>query len=170
MKAPMASARSIVVEDHSGRHPCAGLVCQPLLGKRTAPRRVRTIASTVASLQSLAARLGEVTSLAVVYPAVASSRRMALLRAARVSVDQAVVVVPQIAELCSTMAGRGSADSGDQRNSRGPICSIGFLNPSRLRGRSLSSAATQSRSSALCAEWSLLFGASVFVQRLAWSS
>ena len=61
----------------------------------------------MASLQSLAARLGEVTSLAVVYPAVASSRRMALLRAARVSVDQAVVVVPQIAELCSTMAGRG---------------------------------------------------------------
>ena len=41
------------------------------------------------------------------------------------------------------------ADSGGQRNSRGPICSIGFLNPRRLRGRSLSSAATQSRSSAL---------------------
>jgi len=45
-----------------------------------------------------------------------------------------------------------TADSGGQRNSRDPICSIGFLNPSRLRGRSLSSAATQSRSSALCAE------------------
>ena len=42
------------------------------------------------------------------------------------------------------------ADSGGQRNRRGPICSIGFLKPRRLRGRSLSSAATQSRSSALC--------------------
>jgi len=42
-----------------------------------------------------------------------------------------------------------TADSGGQRSSRGPICSIGFLNPSRLRGRSLSSAPTQSRSSAL---------------------
>jgi len=44
---------------------------------------------------------------------------------------------------------RRGADSGGQRNSRGPICSIGFLKPRRLRGRSLSSAATQSRSSAL---------------------
>src|SRR4029453_14701854 len=26
------------------------------------------------------------------------------------------------------------ADSGGQRNSKGPICSIGFLNPRRLRG------------------------------------
>src|SRR5437762_8383649 len=41
---------------------------------------------------------------------------------------------------------KGTADSGGQRNSKGPICSIGFLNPRRLRGRSLSSAATQSRS------------------------
>ena len=32
---------------------------------------------------------------------------------------------------------------------RGPICSIGFLKPRRLRGRLLSSAATRSRSSAL---------------------
>ena len=54
-------------------------------------------------------------------------------------------------------AGLG-ADSGGQRNSRGPICSIGFLKSKRLRGRSLSSAATQSRSWALCTERSLLFG------------
>src|SRR5665811_1812002 len=44
----------------------------------------------------------------------------------------------------------GSADPSGQRNRSGPICSIGFLNASRLRGRSLSSAATQSRSSLLC--------------------
>jgi hypothetical protein len=44
------------------------------------------------------------------------------------------------------------------------------LKPRRFRGRSLSSAATQSRSCALWRERSLLFGASVFVQRLAWSS
>ena len=53
---------------------------------------------------------------------------------------------------------RGSADPGGHRNSRGPISSIGFLNPSRLRGRSLSSAATQSRSAAVWTERSLLFG------------
>jgi hypothetical protein len=59
---------------------------------------------------------------------------------------------------CASVVVRGWADSGGQRNSKGRICSIGFLNPRRLRGRSLSSAATQSRSSALCAERSLLLG------------
>jgi len=39
-----------------------------------------------------------------------------------------------------------SADSGGQRNGRSPMSSIGFLNASRLRGRSLSCWATQSRS------------------------
>jgi hypothetical protein len=34
------------------------------------------------------------------------------------------------------------ADSGDHRNSSGPICSIGLRNPSRLRGRSLISVVT----------------------------
>ncbi len=38
------------------------------------------------------------------------------------------------------------------------MSSIGFLNASRLRGRSLSSWATQSRSSALCTDRSLPFG------------
>lgn len=42
-----------------------------------------------------------------------------------------------------------SADSGGHCNSRVSISSIGFLNSSRLRGLSLSSAATQSRSWAL---------------------
>jgi hypothetical protein len=63
-----------------------------------------------------------------------------------------------------------SGEFWGQRNSRGPICSIGFLKPKRLRGRSLNSAATQSRSSALCAERSVPLGASVFVKRLVWPS
>jgi hypothetical protein len=41
------------------------------------------------------------------------------------------------------------AESGGHRNSNGPISSIGFAKPKRLRGRSLSSVATQSRSRAL---------------------
>ena len=52
----------------------------------------------------------------------------------------------------------GSADSGGHRNSRSPISSIGFLNASRLRGRSLSSWATHSRSEALWIERSVPFG------------
>src|SRR5665647_429821 len=41
----------------------------------------------------------------------------------------------------------GSADPSGQRNRSGPICSIGFLNASRLRGRSLNSAAGRRRRS-----------------------
>ncbi len=61
-------------------------------------------------------------------------------------------------ELAVKPPGQGSADSGGQRNNRSPINSIGFLNPSRLRGRSLSSAATQLRSAALWTDRSLPFG------------
>ena len=52
----------------------------------------------------------------------------------------------------------GTADSGGHRNSSGPISSIGLLKPSRLRGRSLSSVATQSRSVSLCTDRSVPFG------------
>jgi hypothetical protein len=109
VKAPTASARS---NSRSGSFRSAplcgsGLSTPPREEDRAAEGEDHSVNG--GSLQSLAARLGEVTSLAVVYPAVASSSRMALLRAARVSVDQAVVVVPQIAELCSTMAGRGAS-------------------------------------------------------------
>ena len=45
--------------------------------------------------------------------------------------------------------GEGWADSGGQRNSSALISSIGLLKARRLRGRSLSSVATQSRSMAL---------------------
>src|ERR1700758_4106300 len=50
------------------------------------------------------------------------------------------------------------ADSGGYRNSSGPISSIGFAKPKRLRGRSLSSAATQSRSVWLWTERSVPLG------------
>ena len=50
---------------------------------------------------------------------------------------------------CRTVLVERSANSGGQRNMSGPISSIGFWNPSRLRGGLLSSAATQSRSSAV---------------------
>src|ERR1035441_9208839 len=50
------------------------------------------------------------------------------------------------------------ADSSGHRNSSGPISSIGFAKRRRLRGRSLSSVATQSRSSALWTERSVPFG------------
>ena len=43
-------------------------------------------------------------------------------------------------------------------NSSGPISSIGFAKPKRLRGGSFSSVATQSRSIALCTERSVPFG------------
>ena len=46
------------------------------------------------------------------------------------------------------------------------MSSIGFLNASRFLGRSLSSWATQSRSSLLCMPRSVPLGASVFVKRL----
>ena len=52
-------------------------------------------------------------------------------------------------KVCVLSADR-SADSGGHRNTRSPISSIGFMKASRLRGRSLSSWATQSRSSLLC--------------------
>jgi len=52
----------------------------------------------------------------------------------------------------------GSADPSGQRNRSGPICSIGFLNASRFRGLSLSSAATQSRSASLCTDRSVPLG------------
>ena len=52
----------------------------------------------------------------------------------------------------------GSVDSGGHRNRRSPISSIGFLNASRLRGRSLSSWATHSRSSLLCTPRSVPLG------------
>jgi hypothetical protein len=58
----------------------------------------------------------------------------------------------------SSTSGRGSADSGGQRNSSGPISSIGLLKPRRLRGRSLSSVATQSRSLALWSDGSVPLG------------
>ena len=50
------------------------------------------------------------------------------------------------------------ADSSGYRNSSGPISSIGFAKPKRLRGRSLSSVATQSKSIALCTEKSVPLG------------
>ena len=50
------------------------------------------------------------------------------------------------------------ADSGGHCNRRSPISSIGFMNASRLRGRSLSSWATQSRSSLLCTPRSVPLG------------
>ena len=53
---------------------------------------------------------------------------------------------------------RRTADSGGQRNSSGPISSIGFAKPKRLRGRSFSSVATHSRSIALCCERSVPLG------------
>src|SRR5450756_1373246 len=47
------------------------------------------------------------------------------------------------------------ADPGGQRNRGGPICSSGLGNTSRLRGRSLNPAATQSRSAAVWTDKSL---------------
>jgi hypothetical protein len=52
----------------------------------------------------------------------------------------------------------GSADPSGQRNRSGSISSIGLRKASRFRGRSLSSAATQSRSAALCTERSVPLG------------
>jgi hypothetical protein len=57
-----------------------------------------------------------------------------------------------------TVCAQGSADSGGYRNSNGPISSIGFLKPRRLRGRSLSSVATHSRSIALWRDRSVPLG------------
>ena len=52
----------------------------------------------------------------------------------------------------------GSADPSGQRNRSGLISSIGLRKANRLRGRSLSSAATQSRSAALCTDRSVPLG------------
>jgi hypothetical protein len=52
----------------------------------------------------------------------------------------------------------GSADSGGYCNRRGPISSIGLATARRLRGRSLSSVATQSRSIALWTDRSVPLG------------
>ncbi len=56
------------------------------------------------------------------------------------------------------MAAEGSADPGGHRNRSGPISSIGLAKANRLRGRSLSSVATQSRCSSLCWDRSVPFG------------
>ena len=57
-----------------------------------------------------------------------------------------------------------------QPSSKGPICSLGLAYLRRLRGRSLSSAATQSRSASVWADRTLPLGASVFVKGLGWAS